>query len=74
MMYRLDVTADNLENALMWPEDYNWGPSQTQERPTQGGGTAVWDSLQNDWVFKEPPTWWEDCKPGDIVPSEWGLL
>lgn len=69
-----DATTDNLEDALWFPEDYNWGPSQTNERPTQGGGTAVWSSDLNCFVFKTPPEWWTDCKPGDPVPEEWGLL
>ena len=66
--------AENLDEAHMWPEDYNWGPSQTNERPTQGGGTAVWSSNDGRYVFKTPPEWWADCQPGDPVPDEWGIL
>lgn len=72
-MPRVDVTSDNLEQALWEPEHYHWGPSQTTEVVTQGGGTAVWDSDLNGYVFKEPPAWWEGCKPGDPVPHEWGV-
>lgn len=69
-----DVTAENLDHAQWFPEDYNWGPSQTEEVITQGGGTAVWSSDQMCYVFKAPPDWWADCNPGDPVPEEWGLL
>lgn len=53
----------------MSADDYEPG-----ETPTQGGGTAVWDDLQQCHVFKRVPDWWADCKPGDPVPEEWGLL
>lgn len=71
---KLDVTTNNFDDALLYPEDYHWGPSTTDERPTQGGGTAVWDQSLNNYVFKQTPVWWTECKPGDPVPSEWGLL
>lgn len=70
----LDVTSENLEQALWNPKDYNWGPSQTEEVTTQGGGTAIWNPLIGDYVFKEPPSWWKECKPGDTVPREWGII
>jgi hypothetical protein len=73
-MEKPEVTSNNLEDALWFPEDYHWGPSCTEPVPTQGGGTAVWDQLQNNYVFVETPEWWIDCKPGDLVPEEWGLL
>lgn len=73
-MYKPDVAIDNLDHAEMFPEDYNWGPSQSDSRPTQGGGTAVWSTVDDTWVFKDPPDWWVDCRPGDLVPEEWGLL
>lgn len=73
-MAKPEVTEVNLEDALWFPEDYHWGPSTKDERPTQGGGTAVWDQDQNCYVFKTPPVWWEGCKAGDIVPQEWGIL
>jgi hypothetical protein len=69
-----EVTADNLEHALWFPEDYHWGPSTVEERPTQGGGTVVWDIQQNCYVFKTTPEWWKDCKPGDPMPDEWDVL
>lgn len=68
------VTNDNLNEALWFPEDYHWGPSETDERPTEGGGTAVWSQELNDYVFKTPPEWWAECQPGDPVPEEWGRL
>lgn len=73
-MDKPDVTSESLEEALMFPEDYNWGPSQSEETPTQGGGTAVWCSLQQGYVFVKTPEWWTECKPGDLVPTEWGIL
>lgn len=69
-----EVTADNLDAALEWPEDYHWGPSTEDEHPTQGGGTAVWCQNSNCYVFAQTPEWWGDCKAGDPVPEEWGLL
>lgn len=74
MSVKPDVTLENLEEALWMPEDYHWGPSTEEERFTQGGGTAVFDKLQNAYVFKETPDWWTDCRPGDLVPEEWGIL
>lgn len=68
------ITESNLEDALMWPEDYDWGGDETQARPTQGGGTAMWHAGQQNYVFVTPPEWWDDCKPGDPVPREWGIL
>lgn len=73
-MLKSEITEGDFENALWFPEDYHWGPSVTIERPTQGGGTAVWDQLADAYVFATPPDWWEDCKPGDLVPDEWGIL
>lgn len=73
-MLKPEVTPDNLEEALWFPEDYHWGPSCTEARPTQGGGTAVWDQLQDAYVFVTTPDWSEDYKPGDVVPEEWGIL
>lgn len=70
----IEVTPDNLDEALWFPENYNWGPSQIEERPTQGGGSAVWSSDNQCYVFKTPPEWWMECRPGDPVPDEWGLL
>jgi hypothetical protein len=71
---KIEVTANNLDRALWWPEEYHWGPSTTDERPTQGGGTAVWSIEQNCYVFKTPPDWWKACESGDPVPEEWGIL
>lgn len=68
-----DITEMNLEDALWFPEDYDWSPSQTVEKVAQGGGTAVWSSDQKCYVFKTPPEWWKECSPGDPVPSEWGV-
>lgn len=68
------ITKDNLDDALMWPEYYHWGPDEDEEHTTQGGGTAVWSNDQQNYVFKNPPEWWKECKPGDPVPEEWGLL
>lgn len=73
-MLKCEITGDNLDDSLMFPENYHWGPSETEERPTQGGGTAIWDQLQKAYVFKTPPDWWVECKPGDLVPEEWGIL
>lgn len=72
-MIKPEVTSENLEDALWFPEDFHWGPSCTEEVYTQGGGTAVWDQLQDCYVFKQTPNWWKECKPGDPVPKEWGL-
>lgn len=73
-MPKPEVTEANLDEALWYPEDYHWGPSCTEERQTQGGGTAVWDQNLGCYVFAETPDWWKECKPGDPVPCEWGLL
>lgn len=73
-MSKPEPTAETLENALWFPEDYHWGPSETVIRATQGGGTCRWDQDQDDYVFVTPPEWWTECKPGDTVPSEWGVL
>lgn len=68
------LVEDRLDDELWFPENYHWGPSPTEERPTQGGGTAVWDHDALGYVFKEVPAWWDGCKPGDPVPEEWGVL
>lgn len=40
---------------------------------TQGGGSAVYDQLQQGYVFVTPPDWMKECKAGDAVPSEWSI-
>jgi hypothetical protein len=39
-------------------------------RPTQGGGTAIWDDDIFAWVFVIPP---EGYISGDRVPEQWSI-
>lgn len=44
---------------------------------TQGGGYAVWDDLQADYVWHQIPAWLKpvepNTRPGDPIPPEWGI-
>ena len=69
------ITEEHLEDALWFPDMYDWDtPADNSPRPTQGGGTAQWDKNLKCYVFVVTPDWALEFKPGDPVPSEWGIL
>lgn len=39
---------------------------------TQGGGTAIMQDGQLVW--ETPPDWFDEARPGDVVPEEWSVV
>lgn len=44
-----------------------------EERPTQGGGFAIWDEENRRWIFSVTPESFPKFEVGDFVPEEWGI-